>query len=283
MYVLWNNFKTTVLMAGLMGLCMLVAYALGGQQFMIYGLLIGGVMNLIAFFFSDKIALMTMRASQIRREDDPELWDTVQHLADKANLPMPRVYISPAAAPNAFATGRNPHHSAVCVTAGLRQMLNRAELQGVIAHELAHIKHRDILISTIVAIVAGAITWVAQMAFLFGGGGGDRDRRSNPLVMLLLLILAPIAAALIQMAISRSREYEADRLGADTAGTGRGLSQALSKLEAASKQIPLPVPDSQANMFIVAPLTGSGVMKLFMTHPPVKERIARLQAMEQSL
>jgi heat shock protein HtpX len=282
MYVLWNNFKTTVLMAGLMGLCMLVAYALGGQQFMIYGLVIGGFMNLIAFFFSDKIALMTMRASQIHREDDPELWDTVQHLADKANLPMPRVYISPAAAPNAFATGRGPDHSAVCVTAGLRRMLNRLELQGVIAHELAHIKHRDILISTVVAIVAGAITWVAHMA-LFFGGGGDRDRRSNPLVMLLLLILAPIAAALIQMAISRSREYEADRLGADTAGTGRGLSQALSKLEVASKQIPLPVPDSQANMFIVAPLTGSGMMKLFMTHPPVKERIARLQAMEQSL
>jgi len=284
MYALWNNFKTTVLMAGLMGLCMLVAYALGGHQFMVYGLVIGGVMNLIAFFFSDKIALMTMRASTIQREDDPELWDTVQHLADKANLPMPRVYISPAVAPNAFATGRDPDHSAVCVTAGLRRMLNRLELQGVIAHELAHIKHRDILISTVVAIVAGAITYVAQMAFFFGGGGGhDRDRRSNPLVMLLLLILAPIAAMLIQMAISRSREYEADRLGADTAGTGRGLSQALAKLEVASKQIPLPVPDSQANMFIVAPLTGSGMMKLFMTHPPVKERIARLQAMEQGL
>jgi len=283
MYALWNNFKTTVLMAGLMGLCMLVAYALGGHHFMIYGLVIGGVMNLIAFFFSDKIALMTMRASPIQREDDPELWDTVQHLADKANLPMPRVYISPAAAPNAFATGRSPEHSAVCVTAGLRRMLNRLELQGVIAHELAHIKHRDILISTVAAIVAGAITYVAQMAIFFGGGGDNRDRKSNPLVMLLLLILAPIAAMLIQMAISRSREYEADRLGADTAGTGRGLGQALAKLEAASKQIPLPVPDSQANMFIVAPLTGSGMMKLFMTHPPVKERIARLQAMEQGL
>ena len=283
MYILWNNFKTTVLMAGLMGLCMAVAYALGGgPQFMIYGLIIGAFMNLIAFFFSDKIALMTMRATEIHREDDPELWDTVQHLTDKANLPMPRVYLSPAVAPNAFATGRNPHHSAVCVTAGLRRILNRSELQGVIAHELAHIKHRDILISTVAAIVAGAISYVAHMAFFFGGSG-DRDRRSNPLVMLLMLILAPIAAALIQMAISRSREYEADRLGAELSGTGRGLSQALSKLDAASKQIPLPVPDSQANMFIVAPLTGSGMRKLFMTHPPVKERIARLQAMEQNL
>ena len=281
MYTLWNNFKTTVLMAGLMGLCMAVAYALGGQQFMVYGLIIGGFMNVIAFFFSDKIALMTMRASQIQREDDPELWDTVQYLAEKANLPMPRVYVSPAAAPNAFATGRNPRHSAVCVTEGLRRMLNRSELQGVIAHELAHIKHRDILISTVAAIVAGAITWVAQMAFFFGGG--DRDRRSNPLVMILMLILAPIAAMLIQLAISRSREYEADRLGAALNGTGRGLGQALSKLDAASKQIPLPVPDSQANMFIVAPLTGGGMRKLFMTHPPVKERIARLQAMEQNL
>ena len=283
MYALWNNFKTTVLMASLMGLCMLVAYVVGGPHALVFGLIIGGFMNLIAFFFSDKIALMTMRAKEIQREDDPLLWDTVQRLTEKANLPMPRVYISPAAAPNAFATGRNPHHSAVCVTAGLRQMLSNSELQGVIAHELAHIKHRDILISTVVAIVAGAITWVAHMAIFFGGASDDRDRRSNPLVMILLLVLAPIAAALIQLAISRSREYEADRLGAELAGTGRGLAQALSELEAASKRVPLPVPDSQANMFIVAPLTGSRVMKLFMTHPPVQERIARLQAMERNL
>jgi len=240
-------------------------------------------MNLIAFFFSDKIALMTMRATEIKREDDPTLYCMVERLADKASLPMPRVYISPAAAPNAFATGRNPHHSAVCVTAGLRQMLSEFELQGVIAHELAHVKHRDILISTVAAIVAGAITWIAQMAIFMGGGSDDRDRRGNPLVMLLLLILAPIAAMLIQMAISRSREYEADRLGAETVGSGRGLALALAKLESASKRIPLPVPDSQANMFIVAPLTGSSVTKLFMTHPPTAERIARLQAMEQHL
>jgi len=283
MYALWNNVKTTVLMAGLMGLCMLVAYALGGAQAMVFGLVAGAIMNLIAFFFSDKIALMTMRATEVRREDDPVLWDTVERLTQKANLPMPRVYVSPAVAPNAFATGRNPHHSAVCVTAGLRHMLSDFELQGVIAHELAHIKHRDILISTVAAIVAGAITWAAHMAFFFGGSGNDRDRRSNPLVMLLMLILAPIAAMLIQMAISRSREYEADRLGAETTGSGRGLARALAKLDEASKRIPLPVPDSQANMFIVAPLTGSGVMKLFMTHPPVKERIARLEAMEQNL
>jgi heat shock protein HtpX len=283
MYILWNNFKTTALMVALMGLCMLVAYALGGQQALIIGLVFGGFMNLIAFFFSDKIALMTMRATEIQRDDDPTLWHMVERLAEKSNLPMPRVYISPAVAPNAFATGRNPHHSAVCVTAGLRQMLSEHELQGVIAHELAHVKHRDILISTVAAIVAGAITWIAQMAFFFGGAGDDRDRKGNPLVMLLMLILAPIAAMLIQMAISRSREYEADRLGAEVVGTGRGLAQALGKLDAASKRIPLPVPDSQANMFIVAPLTGSGVTKLFMTHPPVAERIARLEAMEGKL
>jgi heat shock protein HtpX len=285
MYALWNNFKTTALMVGLMGLCMLVAYLLGGQQALIIGLVIGGAMNLIAFFFSDKIALMTMHATEIKQEDDPAFWGMVERLAEKASIPMPRVYVSPAVAPNAFATGRSPRHSAVCVTAGLRKTLSDFELQGVIAHELAHIKHRDILISTIAAIVAGAITWISQMAFFFGGSSSndDRDNRGNPLVMLLMLILAPIAAMLIQMAISRSREYEADRLGAQTMGTGRGLAQALAKLDAASKRIPLPVPDSQANMFIVAPLTGSSVTKLFMTHPPIAERISRLQEMEQKL
>jgi len=279
MYALWNNLKTTLLMSGLMALCLVVAYALGGPQAMVYGLVLGGLLNLLAFFFSDKIALMTVRAVPIARSDDPVLWDTVEQLAIKAGLPMPRVYLSPAAAPNAFATGRGPKHSAVCVTAGLRQILTDRELEGVIAHELAHIRHRDILISTVAAIVAGAITWLAHMAFFVGPMGTDRNRRSNPLVMLLIMVLAPLAATLIQLAISRAREFEADRAGARLVGSGRPLAQALAKLDAASKRYLLPVPDTQANMFIVAPLTGSDVAKLFMTHPPVHERIARLNAM----
>ena len=276
MYRFWNNIKTVMLMGGLMGLCLAIGYLIGGQSALLPALVIGSVMNLFAFFFSDKIALATMRAVEISEGDDPELWHTVGRLAKRAGLPMPRVYVSPAAAPNAFATGRGPHHSAVCVTAGLREMLDEYEIEGVIAHELSHIKHRDILISTIAAIVAGAISWISYLAFW---GGGSRDRRANPLIALLLLILAPLAATLIQLAISRSREFEADRLGAELAGTGQGLANALHKLENANKQIPLHIPDSQSNMFIVQPLTGSAVTRLFMTHPSTEERINRLMDM----
>jgi heat shock protein HtpX len=271
MYKIWNNFKTALLLSLLMGLCLAIGYLLGGRAALLPALVVGGVLNFFAFFFSDKIALATMRARQISRQEDPMLWDTVQELTERAGLPMPRVYISPAPAPNAFATGRGPHHSAVCVTEGLRQMLSHEELEGVIAHELSHIKHRDILIGTVAAVVAGAITWVTYLVF-WGGG----NRRTNPLVALVLLILAPLAAALIQMAISRSREFEADRSGADLAGSGRGLAGALKKLEMANRRIPLRVPDVQSNMFIVAPLTGSDMAKLFRTHPPTEERIARL-------
>ncbi|MFC1762872.1 zinc metalloprotease HtpX [Planctomycetota bacterium] len=275
--MLLNNLKTTLLMGGLMGLCLAIGYAFGGPDMMVWAFLIGGVMNLVAFFFSDKIALATMRAKPVGENDDPVLIDMIEDLALKAKLPMPRVYVSPAQAPNAFATGRSPRHSAVCVTEGLRNMLNAQELEGVLAHELAHIKHRDVLISTIAAIVAGAIMMLSRFAFFFGGSGDNR--RGNPLMALVIMILAPIAAMLIQMAISRSREYEADRFGAELAGSGRGLANALAKLEAGSKKIPLRVPDTQANMFIVQPLTGSRVMKLFMTHPPTQERIARLAKM----
>ena len=272
MYKVWNNFKTTLLLSGLMGLCLAVGYLLGGPQALLPALLIGAGMNLVAFFFSDRIALATVRAVEIGPDDDPALWQIVQKLAGRAGLPMPKVYLSPAAAPNAFATGRGPRHSAVCVTAGLRQMLSRDELEGVIAHELSHIEHRDILIGTVAAIVAGAVTWVTYLVF-WGGG----NRRATPLVALLLLIFAPLAAALLQMAISRSREFEADRLGAELAGSGQGLASALQRLEMASRRIPLPVPDAQSNMFIVAPLTGSNMARLFMTHPPTEERIARLR------
>lgn len=274
MYRLVNNLKTTGLMGLLMGLVLAVGYLIGGQAALLPALIIGGVMNLFAYFFSDKIALATMRATRVSREDDPELWDIVERLAQRAGLPMPRVYVSPASAPNAFATGRNPRHSAVCVTVGLRQILNREELEGVIAHELSHVKHRDVLISTIAAIMAGALTWLAYIA-LWGGG----NRRSNPLVGLLLLIFAPLAAGLIRMAISRSREFEADRMGAELVGNGRGLARSLQKLEAASRRIPLPVPDGQSSLFIVQPLTGSNLTKLMRTHPPTEDRVARLLSM----
>jgi heat shock protein HtpX len=274
---LWNNMKTTILLGSLMGLCLGIGYLIGGNGGLIYAFIIGGAMNLIAFFFSDKIALATMRAQEIGPNDDPALWQIVEDLSQRAGLPMPRVYISPAAAPNAFATGRGPHHSAVCVTAGLRQMLNDQELRGVLAHELSHVKNRDILISTIAAIMAGAITVLARFAFW----GGSDDRRGNPLVAILMMILAPIAAMLIQLAISRSREYEADRSGAELAGDPEGLARSLQKLEAANKRIPLPVPDAQSSLFIVQPLTGSSFGKLFSTHPPTEERIARLRAMER--
>lgn len=275
---LTNSLKTGTLMALLMGLCLGVGYLLGGPAYLLPAVVIGGAMNFFVYFFSDKIALSTMRAQEISREEDPELWGMVERLADRANLPMPRVYMSPAQAPNAFATGRNPRHSAVCVTQGLRQMLNREELEGVIAHELSHVKHRDVLISTVAAIMAGAITWVAYIA-LWGGG----NRRSNPIVALLLLIFAPLAAGMIRMAISRSREFDADRFGAELAGSGRGLANSLRKLDAANKRIPLHVPDAQSSLFIVAPLTGSDLRKLFSTHPPTEERVARLMEMDRRL
>ena len=277
MQKLWNNTKTTLLLGGLMGLCLGVGYLLGGQQALLPALLIGGALNVLAFFFSDRIALATMRAQPVSRRDDPVLYDTVQRLAERANLPAPRVYVSPAAAPNAFATGRSPKHSAVCVTLGLRRMLDDEELAGVLAHELSHIRHRDMLIGTIAAVVAGAITVLTYLGLFFGGDDDD----GSPLVALLLLIVAPIAAGLIRMAISRSREYEADRGGAEIAGGGRGLARALRKLDAASRQVPLPVPDSQSNLFIVQPLTGRRMAKLFASHPPMDERIRRLQAMDR--
>jgi heat shock protein HtpX len=267
-----NLFKTGLLMTGLMGLCMGIGYLVGGQNAMLFALVLGGAMNILAYYFSDRIALATMRAQQVRRNDDPDLYDLVDELSKKAGIPMPRVYISPAAAPNAFATGRNPSHSAVCVTAGLRSLLNREELAGVVAHELGHVRNRDILIGTIAAVIAGAISYLSYMALWFGGRGSDR----HPIVGLLLVIFAPLAAMMIQMAISRSREYAADDTGAELAGSPRGLAQALLKLHSAGKRVPLPVPDSQSHLFIVAPLTGREFASLFATHPPVEKRVERL-------
>jgi heat shock protein HtpX len=276
---LWNNTKTVILMGLLMGLCLGIGYLLGGQMGLVYAFIFGGFLNLIMFFFSDKIALATMRAQEIGPTDDSTLWGIVEQLSQRAGLPMPRVYISPAAAPNAFATGRGPHHSAVCVTAGLRQMLSPDELRGVLAHELSHVKNRDVLISTIAAIMAGAITVLSR--FAFWGGGRDDDRDGNPLLAILMIVLAPIAALIIQMAISRSREYEADRSGAELAGNPESLARSLQKLEAANQRIPLPAPDAQSSLFIVQPLTASSIGRLFSTHPPTEKRVARLMAMRQ--
>jgi heat shock protein HtpX len=276
MYGLWNNAKTAMLMAGLMGLCLAIGYAIGGANAMLIALVIGGAMNVIAFFYSDKIALATMRAVEVGPKDDPVLYQTVERLSQRANLPMPGVYLAPTRAPNAFATGRSPKHSAVCVTAGLRDMLTDDELAGVIAHELAHVRNRDVLISTVAAIVAGAISWLAYLAFWFGGD----DDEGNPLVAILMMILAPLAAGLIQMAISRSREYEADRYGGEISGQPESLASALLKLSRGNQRVRTQVTDAQSNMFIVEPLTGRrDLAKLFSTHPPVEERVERLRRM----
>jgi heat shock protein HtpX len=275
--------KTAVLLALLIGLCFGVGYAIHGQEGMIIGLFIGIIFTGISFFFSDKIALMSVGAKQLTREEAPELFEITQELAQRAGIPMPRIYFSQADAPNAFATGRGPRNGVVCVTAGLMRMMNERELQGVLGHELSHIKHRDILISTIAAIVAGLISQVAYYAMWFGGGGRDR-RGGSPLdaiAVLLTIILAPFAAMLIQMAISRSREYAADARGAQLAGGPEGLISALKKLEDANHRIPMHVSPAQAQMFIVMPMLdrNSGVFDLFRTHPNTEKRIAKLVGM----
>jgi heat shock protein HtpX len=269
--------KTAVLLGFLMGLCLGMGYVFGREQGLIIGFLFGGGMALVSYFFSDKIALASVGAKQITREEAPELYDMTQRLAERAQIPMPRLYFSPEQAPNAFATGRGPKNGVVCVTAGLMQMMSGRELEGVIAHELSHIKHRDVLISTIAAIIAGAISVLTHMLMW---GGGRRDRESGGLeivLMLLTMILAPLAAALIQMAISRSREYAADARGAELAGGPEGLISALQKLETANRKIPMNVSPSESHMFIVMPLTGGGgFTELFRTHPKTEKRIAKL-------
>jgi heat shock protein HtpX len=263
-----NNIKTVLLLGGLMGLCLAIG-SMWGMTGVIVGLVIGVLMNGVAFFFSDKIALASMRAREVTEQEAPELVRMVNRLADRAEIPHPRVYVAPHQAPNAFATGRGPSNGVVCVTAGLMQMMDRDELAGVIAHELAHIKNRDVLISTIAAIIGGAITMLAYMALLFG----DRE---NPIAGLLMFLLAPLAAGLIQAAISRSREYVADAEGAKIAGSPSGLANALRKLEGMNKRVPMKTSPSNENMFIVQPLSGQSMMKLFSTHPPTEERIAKL-------
>lgn len=276
-----NNIKTLFLLVTLTLVLVWAGAQFGGKQGMTIALIFALGLNFFAYWFSDKIILKMYRAQQISESDAPELFSTVRRLAQKSEMPMPKVYIIEQDQPNAFATGRNPKHAAVAVTTGIMRILNSDELAGVLAHELAHIKHRDILISTVAATIAGAISYLAQMAqwaAIFGGRSND-DEGGNPLAAIVMMIVGPIAALLIQMAISRSREYAADAGGASIAGNPRFLANALRKLHAASQQIPMEANPTTSHMFIVNPLTGGGLMKLFSTHPPIKERIARLESM----
>lgn len=279
-----NTLKTTFFLAVLSVLFIFIGSLLGGQSGATMALIMAGVMNIGAYWFSDKIVLAMYRARQVTEKEAPELHGVVRELTMRAGLPMPKVYIMENPAPNAFATGRNPEHSAVAVTTGLLGILSRDELAGVIGHELAHIKNRDILISTVAATIAGAISYIAHMAswgLMFGGGRRDDEDRSpfGSAIAIAVMILAPIAAMLIQMAISRSREYTADESGAVICGNPLSLAGALKKLHAASRRIPMNANPATAHMFIVSPLSGGGMLSLFSTHPPIEERVARLEAM----
>jgi heat shock protein HtpX len=278
--MLGNWLKTTILMAGIVALFGVVGAAFGGANGMLLALALGGAMNIFAYWFSDAMVLRMYNAQEVDAASAPQFYSIVRELSQRAGLPMPRVYLIDEAQPNAFATGRNPEHAAVAATSGILQLLTTRELRGVMAHELTHVKHRDILISTIAATVAGAISAIAQFGFLFGGRGGDE--RPNPVIGLIVMILAPIAAMLIQMAISRAREFEADRGGADISGDPNALADALQKMEYYAKGLPLAPAEEHpatAQMMIVNPLSGGGIQNLFSTHPATEERIARLRAM----
>ncbi len=274
-----NWLKTSILMAGIVALFGAVGAMIGGQQGMLIALLFGGAMNLWAYWFSDKMVLKMYNARQVDATTSPYLYNMVRELAHRANLPMPKVYIIDEAQPNAFATGRNPDNAAVAATTGIMRMLSERELRGVMAHELAHVKNRDILISTMSATVAGAISMLAQFGMFFGGRG---DNRPHPALQILVMILAPMAAMIIQMALSRSREFGADRGGAEISGDPEALASALAKIEAYAKGIPMHAAEQHpetAQMMIMNPLSGGGLRGLFSTHPSTQERIARLRAL----
>ncbi|MFB3815574.1 MAG: zinc metalloprotease HtpX [Terriglobales bacterium] len=275
-----NNLKTVALLGLLTGFILLIGEYFGGQSGLVFALVIAGVMNFVSYFFSDKIALAMYRAKPVTREQAPRVYGIVERLTQRVGLPMPKLFVVPSQSPNAFATGRNPAHASVAVTEGILQILNDEELEGVLAHELGHVRNRDILISSIAATLAGAITVLARMAMfgaMFGGYGGDRDeRRGGGLGALFMIILAPIAAMLIQMAVSRSREYQADATGANMTGNPYALASALRKLDMYSRRVPLVANPSTAHMFIVQPLLGMDFASLFSTHPPIAKRIERL-------
>lgn len=277
-----NWLKTSILMAGIVALFGVVGAAIGGQQGMLIALLFGGATNLWAYWFSDKMVLRMYNAREVDAAASPYLYNMVAELAQRAQLPMPRVYIIDEAQPNAFATGRNPENAAVAATTGIIQMLSARELRGVMAHELAHVKNRDILISTISATVSGAISALAQFGMFFGGGRDSEGRPANPVLSIAVAILAPIAAMLIQMAISRTREFGADREGAAISGDPEALASALAKIDAYARGIPMPTAEAHpetGQMMIMNPLSGGGLRGLFSTHPATEERIARLRAL----
>jgi heat shock protein HtpX len=277
-----NWFKTGLLMAGILALFGAIGGVLGGQQGMLVALAIGGAMNFFTYWFSDKIVLRMYNAQEVDEYSAPQLYGMVRELASRAGLPMPRVYLIDEAQPNAFATGRNPEHAAVAATTGILRLLSPRELRGVMAHELAHIKHRDILISTLSATVAGAISTLANFGLFFGQGQDRENGGGNPLLAMLMMIVAPIAAMLIQFAISRTREFGADRGGAEISGDPRALADALAKIEAYARGIALPPAEahpSTGQMMIINPLSDGGLKGLFRTHPATEERIARLYAM----
>jgi heat shock protein HtpX len=270
-----NTLKTTLLLATLSGLLLLIGDVAGGRSGLLIAFMFAAAMNFASYFFSDKIVLSMYRAKQVG--PGHPLYTITERLVQRAGLPMPKVYVIPDMSPNAFATGRNPEHAAVAATEGILRLMDTSEIEGVMAHELAHVKHRDILISSVAATIAAAIMMAARFAMFFGGGrSDDREGGANPVAMLAMVILAPIAAMLIQAAISRSREFAADAGGAQIAGSPHGLANALRKLESASKQIPLEANPATAHMFIIKPLSVSGMLSLFSTHPPTEQRIAAL-------
>lgn len=275
-----NGLKTAFLLGLMTALILAIGNYAGGRQGMVIAFVLAGIMNFVSYWFSDKIVLAMYRAKPVERDQAPELYDMLRNLTMRANLPMPKLYIIPTDAPNAFATGRNPEHAAVAVTEGILRLLNHEELEGVLAHELSHVTNRDILISSVAATLAGAIIMIArfaQFSLWFGGfGGRDDDRGGNPIGLLLMAILAPLAATLIQLAISRSREYGADESGAKMVGHAHGLASALEKLEYASKRRPMIANPASAHLFIVKPFSGQALMALFSTHPPLEKRIERL-------
>lgn len=280
-----NNMKTALLLGSLAGLMVFLGNLLGGRSGALLGLVLAAVMNLGSYWFSDRIALKMSRARPVSRGEAPELYAAVERLTNRAGLPMPSLHLIPSKQPNAFATGRNPAHAAVAVTEGILEILSPDELEGVLAHELAHVRNRDILIASVAATIAGAISFVATMArwgAMFGGGGDDDDNPGGIFGLLAASIVAPIAAMIMQMAVSRSREFAADALGAEIAGRPQGLASALRKLEVMSQRVPMAVNPSAAPMFIVNPLRGAwaqGACRMFSTHPPTEERISRLNQM----
>jgi heat shock protein HtpX len=267
----------------LTAMLVLIGGAIGGQQGMILAFFFAVVMNFFSYWFSDKIVLSMYGAQPIEESQAPALYAMVRRLATRAQIPMPRVYLIPNDTPNAFATGRSPEHSAIAVTEGIMRVLDQDELEGVLAHELSHVKNRDILISTLAATLAGAITYLAHMAqwsAMFGGRRDDDEGGSNPIAMIAMAIVAPIAAMLVQMAVSRAREYQADATGAHLAGRTWGLAKALEKLQMAQQVAPMNANPATAHLFIVNPLSGQALMSLFSTHPPLEQRVARLRAMK---